>query len=125
MVRPASESATPRSTIAANASSLTSSSSELSSGWSSIMRINCSLAGLMRSFYRPKAVESHLAPAEHPRKLRRAPAVLAPDTRADSFTRLLGVSPYRGSYPIMGPRHAQAPDSQATRYSKAVEVVRS
>ena len=51
MMRPASESAMPCSAIAAKASSRRISSTELSSGCSSISRISCSLAGLMRVFY--------------------------------------------------------------------------
>ena len=45
MVLPASESAIPRSTMAANASSLRISSSELSSGWSSMRRMSWAFAG--------------------------------------------------------------------------------
>jgi hypothetical protein len=52
MVLPASESAIPRSTMAANASSRRISSTELSSGWSSITRISCALAGVICGFYR-------------------------------------------------------------------------
>ena len=52
MVLPASESAIPRSTMAVNASSRRISSTELSSGWSSITRISCDLAGVIRGLYR-------------------------------------------------------------------------
>ena len=47
MVRPASESAMPLSTMAANAISRMISSLELSSGWSSMSLMNCSLTVLM------------------------------------------------------------------------------
>src|SRR6266545_1615131 len=57
MVRPASESASPRSTIAAKASSRTISSTELSSGWSWIRRMSCSFAGLMGRLYRSSGVQ--------------------------------------------------------------------
>src|SRR5688572_20332368 len=61
MVRPASESASPRSTIAANASSRTISSSEESSGWSWIRRISCSLTGLMPRLY-PRPAQARRTP---------------------------------------------------------------
>ena len=48
MVRPASESAIPRSTMAAKAISRRISSLELSSGWSSMSLMNCSLTVLIR-----------------------------------------------------------------------------
>jgi len=51
MVLPASESAMPRSTMTANASSRRISSGELSSGWSWINWISCALAGPMVRFY--------------------------------------------------------------------------
>jgi hypothetical protein len=50
MVLPASESAMPRSTMTANASSRRISSGELSSGWSWINWISCALAGPMTRF---------------------------------------------------------------------------
>jgi hypothetical protein len=67
MVRPASESAIPRSTIAAKAISRMISSLELSSGWSSMSLMNCSLTVLMDEFYASRAAVEvpPFAPAEH------------------------------------------------------------
>ena len=66
IVRPASESAIPRSTMAENAISRMISSLELSSGWSSISLMNCALTVLMLRFYalRPSSDAAvHVSPA--------------------------------------------------------------